>query len=77
MNFDEKKKEIEEAYVKVAETATEFNKALTALRSIEINTEGMEQEDLNKAMQLGRDIDMRVNFVLRTLLVQHGNVLFL
>lgn len=77
MDFEAKKKEIEDAYVEVANKASDFNKALTVLRSIEINLEGLEQEDLNKAIQLGRDIDMRTNFVLRSLLVQHGNVLFL
>ena len=77
MDFEAKKKEIEDAYTEVANKASDFNKALTALRSIEINLEGLEQEDLNKAIQLGRDIDMRTNFVLRSLLVQHGNVLFL
>lgn len=78
MNFEDKKQEIETAFEAAADAAREFNEKLMAMRSIEMpNIEELNTEDRNKLIQMGRDLDMRSAFLLRSLLVQHGNVLFI
>ena len=76
--FDEKKQEIEAAFQKAAESARAFNEDLMAMRNIELpELEGLSNEDRNEVIKMGRDLDMRTSFILRSLLTQHGNVLFL
>lgn len=76
--IDSKKKEIEEAFLKTAESARKFNEDLMAMRSIEFpSLEELSNEDRNEIIKMGRDLDMRTAFILRSLLTQHGNVLFL
>lgn len=77
MEMDEIKKEIEEKYKVVADYATELNKALIDMRGIKFDFDKDNADEVQQVMQLGRDIDNRVAYVLRALLVQHGNVLFL
>lgn len=78
INLDDKKREIEEAFQKVADSARAFNNELMAMRSIELPTlDGVSEEDRNELMKMGRDLDMRTAFILRSLLVQHGNVLWM
>jgi hypothetical protein len=78
INFDEKKLEIDEAFKKVAESARVFNADLMAMRSIELpGLEDLNNEDRNELMKIGRDLDMRTAFILRSLLAQHGNVLWM
>lgn len=75
--IDEKKKEIEELFMKVVEDARVFNESLMALRSVQMpDIEGLSNEDRTEIIKIGRDLDMRTAFILRSLLVQHGNVLF-
>ncbi len=77
--IETKKQEIEAAFQKAAESARAFNEDLMAMRSIELP--GLEelgtQEERNEIMKVGRDLDMRSAFLLRSLLVQHGNVLWI
>ena len=76
--IENKKQEIEEAFLKVVESAREFNENLMEMRSIELpQLEGLSNEDRNEIIKMGRDLDMRTSFILRSLLSQHGNVLFL
>ena len=76
--FDEKKQEIEAAFQKAAESAKIFNEDLMAMRSIELpDIEGLNNDDRNELMKIGRDLDMRTAFILRSLLAQHGNVLWM
>lgn len=77
LNLEEKRKEIEEAYAEVSKTAKAFNDALIKMRTIELDFNKEDKEELEQAMGLGHDIDVRTAFVLRSLLVQHGNVLFI
>lgn len=75
--IDEKKKEIEELFMKAVEDARVFNESLMALRSVQMpDIEGLSNEDRTEIIKIGRDLDMRTAFILRSLLVQHGNVLF-
>lgn len=76
--IDEKKKEIEELFMKAIEDARTFNESLMALRSVQLpDIEGLSNEDRTEIIKIGRDLDTRTAFILRSLLVQHGNVLFL
>ena len=77
MDVNEVKAQIEEAYKNAGEKGNEFAKALMELRSITIPVDSENEEEVKNAMILGRDIDMRVAYLLRALMVQHGNVLFL
>ena len=77
-NFDEKKLEIDEAFKKVAESARAFNEDLMAMRNIEFpSIEGLDNDARNELIKMGRDLDMRTAFILRSILVQHGNVLWM
>jgi hypothetical protein len=76
--FEDKKQEIEAAFQKAASAAKEFNAALMEMRSVELpSIEGLDTDERNALIQIGRDLDMRTAFILRSLLVQHGNVLWL
>jgi hypothetical protein len=75
--MEEIKKQIEEAYKKAGEAGNEFSKCLMELRSIDYQVDPDNEEEVKEAFALGRDIDLRTAFLLRALLVQHGNVLFL
>ena len=76
--IESKKKEIEEAFLKAVEDARQLNESLMAMRSIEFpDLEGLSGEDRNEIIKMGRDLDMRTAFILRSLLTQHGNVLFI
>ena len=76
--FNEKKQEIETAFQKAAESARIFNEDLMAMRNIEFpSIEGLSNDERNELIKMGRDLDMRSAFLLRSLLVQHGNVLWL
>jgi hypothetical protein len=78
INLDEKKLEIDEAFKKVAESARAFNEDLMAMRSIELPAiDELNNEDRTELMKIGRDLDMRTAFILRSLLAQHGNVLWM
>lgn len=76
--IDEKKKEIEELFMKAIEDARTFNESLMALRSVSLpDIEDLSNEDRTEIIKIGRDLDMKTAFILRSLLVQHGNVMFL
>ena len=77
MDVNEVKAQIEEAYKNAGEKGNEFAKALMELRSITIPVDSENEEEVKNAMILGRDIDMRAAYLLRALMVKHGNVLFL
>ena len=76
--INDKKKEIEELFMKAIEDARTFNESLMAMRSVELpDIEDLSNEDRTEIIKVGRDLDMKTAFILRSLLVQHGNVLFL
>lgn len=78
MDFENKKQEIEAAFEAAADAARDFNEKLMAMRNIQLpSIEELSPEDRNKLVQMGRDLDMRSAFLLRSLLVSHGNVLFI
>lgn len=76
--IEEKKQEIEEKWKPCAEACDALRKALNEFRSISLDGYDKDNaEELQAYMALGRDIDNRTIYILRALLVQHGNVLFL
>lgn len=76
--IETKKQEIEDAFKKAAESARAFNEDLMAMRSIEFpNFDELDNEERNELKKMGRDLDMRTAFLLRSILVQHGNVLWI
>ena len=76
--IETKKQEIEAAFQKAAESARAFNEDLMAMRSIEFpNFDELNNEERNELKKMGRDLDMRTAFLLRSILVQHGNVLWI
>lgn len=77
MTIEEAKTQIEEKFQTAAEAATALNKALHEFRSIKCDFDPENAEELQQAMKLGRDMDSRTAYLLRVILIQHGNVLFL
>lgn len=76
VNFEEKNKEVEEVYQEAVQAAVAFNQALIKLRSIKmLKTE--DPDEIAKSIEIMKDLDNRTSYLLRMLLVQHGNVLFL
>ena len=76
---DEQKKQLEELFKSSAEKAQEFSNSLTAMRmAFTANPEELKDEETQKEfMRLSSEIDARISFLLRSLLVQHGQVLWL
>lgn len=73
--MDEKRKEILDAYNEAFHIAEELGMALVKLRSIDID-EPENDEQKTMALQLAQEKDMRSAYILRYLLVQHGNLVF-
>lgn len=76
---DEQKKQLEELFKSSAEKAQEFSNSLMAMRmAFTANPEELKDEEKQKEfMRLNSEIDARISFLLRSLLVQHGQVLWL
>lgn len=76
---DEQKKQLEELFKSSAEKAQEFSNSLMAMRmAFTANPEELKDEETQKEfMRLNSEIDARISFLLRSLLVQHGQVLWL
>lgn len=76
---DEQKKQLEELFKSSAEKAQEFSNSLMAMRmAFTANPEELKDEETQKEfMRLSSEIDMRISYLLRSLLVQHGQVLWL
>jgi hypothetical protein len=76
---DEQKKQLEELFKSSAEKAQEFSNSLMAMRmAFTANPEELKDEETQKEfMRLSSEIDARISFLLRSLLVQHGQVLWL
>lgn len=76
---DEQKKQLEELFKSSAEKAQEFSNSLMTMRmAFTANPEELKDEEKQKEiMRLSSEIDARISFLLRSLLVQHGQVLWL
>lgn len=75
--FDDVKKELEDKFETVAQCASDLNKALHEFRSIKCDFDKDNAEEVQQAMTIGHELDSRTNYILRAILIQHGNVLFL
>ena len=77
MEVEKIKEEVTQKYKKALEAEKAFSQALYDLRNIDFPVDEENQEEVKQTQAIGREIDLRTSFLLKTLLVQHGNVLFL
>lgn len=78
IDLEAKKAEIEEKWKPCAKACNELLKALNEFRAISLDDcDRSNTDELQNCMALGRDIDNRTIYILRSILVQNGNVLFL
>lgn len=77
MNLDEMKKQLDSDFKDASEKIGELIRAIDKMRSQEVDLSELDTEQRNAALALGRDIDARTSYLLRSLLVRYGNVLFL
>lgn len=76
INLEEKEKEIETCYKEACDKALELNQALIKLRNIKL-PKFQSEEEMKKTFELAQSLNARTAYLLRSLLVQHGNVLFI
>ena len=76
MDIEAKKQEIETAYKEACQKAIELNQALIKMRNIELPP-FQNDEEMKTVMELANEQNGRTAYLLRSLLVQHGNVLFI
>ena len=76
MDIEAKKQEIEACYKDACEKAVALNQALIKMRNIELPPFS-EEEEMKTVMGMANELNGRTAYLLRSLLVQHGNVLFI
>lgn len=76
MDIEAKKQEIEACYKEACEKAIELNQALIKMRNIELPP-FQNNDEMQTIMELASELNGRTAYLLRSLLVQHGNVLFI
>lgn len=76
MSIEEKKQEIEVCFEDASEKTIALTQALIKLRSIEL-PKMEKEEDIQPILELANELNTRTAYLLRALLVQHGNVLFI
>lgn len=76
MDIETKKQEIEACYKEACEKAVELNQALIKMRNIELPP-FTDNDEMKTIMELSHELNGRTAYLLRSLLVQHGNVLFI
>lgn len=77
--IEDKKKELEKLFKEASEKAQDFSNSLINMRlnfAVE-NPEELDEENRNELIKISREIDARISFLLRSLLVQHGQVLWM
>lgn len=76
MDIEAKKQEVETCYKDACQKAIELNQALIKMRNIELPS-FQNNEEMEAVMGLANELNGRTAYLLRSLLVQHGNVLFI
>ena len=76
MDIEAKKQEIETCYKDACQKAIELNQALIKMRNVELPP-FHNDEEMKTVMELANEQNGRTAYLLRSLLVQHGNVLFI
>ena len=76
MDIEAKKQESETFYKEACEKAVELNQALIKMRDVELPT-FTNNDEMKAVMELANEVNGRTAYILRSLLVQHGNVLFI
>lgn len=68
---------VEERFNEVMAAEAELIKKIEAFRSIDEGWAPETQEEMEIMMPIAQEIDMRINFVVRQLLIRYGNLLFI
>ena len=76
MDIEAKRQEIETTYKEACQKAIELNQALIKMRNVEL-PQFQNEEEMKTVMELANEQNGRTAYLLRSLLVQHGNVLFI
>ena len=76
MDIEAKRQESETAYKEACQKAIELNQALIKMRNVELPP-FQNDEEMKTVMELANEQNGRTAYLLRSLLVQHGNVLFI
>ena len=76
MDIEAKRQEIETAYKEARQKAIELNQALIKKRNVDLPP-FKNDEEMKTVMELANEQNGRTAYLLRSLLVQHGNVLFI
>ena len=76
MDIEAKRQEIETAYKEACQKAIELNQALIKMINVELPP-SQNDEEMKTVMELANEQNGRTAYLLRSLLVQHGNVLFI
>jgi hypothetical protein len=77
MDFEAMKKEIEDNFKEASDATGALIRAMEKMRALEVDFSELDTEQRNVALGLGKDIDMRTAYLLRSLLVRYGNVLYI
>lgn len=77
MDLEKIRAEIMQKYEAAGKAGQEFAARLYDLRNINFDVDSNNKDEVQKSMEIGREIDTRTCYLLKLLLMQHGNVLFL
>ena len=69
--------QIEEKFNAVMEAEAEFIKKMEEFRAIDAGWKPENDEEAQIMIPLAREIDGRINFALRQILIRYGNMLFI
>lgn len=69
--------QIEEKFNAVMEAEAEFIKAMEEFRAIDAGWKPENEEEAKIMVPLAREIDGRINFALRQIMIRYGNMLFI
>lgn len=69
--------QIEEKFNAVMEAEAEFFKAMEEFRAIDAGWQPADEEEAKIMVPLAREIDGRINFAIRQILIRYGNMLFI
>lgn len=77
VDVDKIQKEIGEQFVKIVNVENEFFKQMEEFKKISDDWDPETDEDKEEYKKLGAEMDSRVKFLLREIMVRYGNLLFL
>lgn len=70
-------KDVEERFSAVMAAEAEFIKKMEEFRAIDAGWKPESEEEAQVMIPLAREIDGRINFALRQIMIRYGNMLFI